>query len=127
MADELRGALRSLRHERRGRAPDGRGHPRQMPVAGARQEPGRAGADEADRRFARALSAVGPDQRHSDADGQAGPVWRGRALYATEDQDRGDQERPRSEEHTSELQSLMRKSYAVFCLKKKNNIENSTK
>src|SRR3546814_1862114 len=29
----------------------------------------------------------------------------------------------RSEEHTSELQSLMRSSYAVFCLKKKNNTE----
>src|SRR3546814_7180634 len=29
------------------------------------------------------------------------------------------QRRPRSEEHTSELQSLMRISYAVFCLKKK--------
>src|SRR3546814_6295014 len=29
--------------------------------------------------------------------------------------------RERSEEHTSELQSLMRISYAVFCLKKKNN------
>src|SRR3546814_9841701 len=28
----------------------------------------------------------------------------------------------RSEEHTSELQSLMRTSYAVFCLKKKTNI-----
>src|SRR3546814_1270677 len=28
--------------------------------------------------------------------------------------------RGRSEEHTSELQSLMRSSYAVFCLKKKN-------
>src|SRR3546814_5953315 len=28
---------------------------------------------------------------------------------------------PRSEEHTSELQSLMRISYAVFCLKKKRN------
>src|SRR3546814_7986670 len=28
----------------------------------------------------------------------------------------------RSEEHTSELQSLMRTSYAVFCLKKKKNI-----
>src|SRR3546814_1467378 len=28
--------------------------------------------------------------------------------------------RERSEEHTSELQSLMRSSYAVFCLKKKN-------
>src|SRR3546814_5949703 len=32
----------------------------------------------------------------------------------------GDQDRLRSEEHTSELQSLMRISYAVFCLKKKN-------
>src|SRR3546814_5288368 len=29
----------------------------------------------------------------------------------------------RSEEHTSELQSLMRISYAVFCLKKKNHIK----
>src|SRR3546814_4746352 len=29
--------------------------------------------------------------------------------------------RSRSEEHTSELQSLMRISYAVFCLKKKKN------
>src|SRR3546814_941960 len=29
------------------------------------------------------------------------------------------QRQPRSEEHTSELQSLMRISYAVFCLKKK--------
>src|SRR3546814_2036165 len=28
----------------------------------------------------------------------------------------------RSEEHTSELQSLMRISYAVFCLKKKNTV-----
>src|SRR3546814_6259987 len=31
-----------------------------------------------------------------------------------------DIEKARSEEHTSELQSLMRISYAVFCLKKKN-------
>src|SRR3546814_10536749 len=31
----------------------------------------------------------------------------------------GDVVSPRSEEHTSELQSLMRISYAVFCLKKK--------
>src|SRR3546814_1460916 len=30
-------------------------------------------------------------------------------------------DRHRSEEHTSELQSLMRTSYAVFCLKKNNN------
>src|SRR3546814_10316033 len=33
----------------------------------------------------------------------------------------------RSEEHTSELQSLMRISYAVFCLKKKNNIIEKSK
>src|SRR3546814_9745706 len=33
----------------------------------------------------------------------------------------------RSEEHTSELQSLMRTSYAVFCLKKKINHINTTR
>src|SRR3546814_6878760 len=33
-------------------------------------------------------------------------------------------QRPRSEEHTSELQSLMRISYAVFCLKKKKTSTN---
>src|SRR3546814_8716109 len=33
----------------------------------------------------------------------------------------------RSEEHTSELQSLMRISYAVFCLKKKKYSKNKTK
>src|SRR3546814_2471639 len=33
----------------------------------------------------------------------------------------------RSEEHTSELQSLMRISYAVFCLKKKNCKNNNEK
>src|SRR3546814_8250225 len=43
--------------------------------------------------------------------------------------DRGARSRPRrgagrSEEHTSELQSLMRISYAVFCLKKKKTKQN---
>src|SRR3546814_3280605 len=33
----------------------------------------------------------------------------------------------RSEEHTSELQSLMRISYAVFCLKKKTKNKNTTR
>src|SRR3546814_8318578 len=33
----------------------------------------------------------------------------------------------RSEEHTSELQSLMRISYAVFCLKKKTKLQVSTR
>src|SRR3546814_3839350 len=35
-----------------------------------------------------------------------------------------DHRRARSEEHTSELQSLMRNSYAVFCLKKKKQQHN---
>src|SRR3546814_8254017 len=35
--------------------------------------------------------------------------------------------KPRSEEHTSELQSLMRISYAVFCLKKKKHKLNNEK
>src|SRR3546814_7429684 len=36
-----------------------------------------------------------------------------------EEDDNDDKKNTRSEEHTSELQSLMRISYAVFCLKKK--------
>src|SRR3546814_1644738 len=41
----------------------------------------------------------------------------------TRDQEAGGQTCDRSEEHTSELQSLMRISYAVFCLKKKKNLQ----
>src|SRR3546814_8169045 len=41
--------------------------------------------------------------------------------------DRARTGRPRSEEHTSELQSLMRISSAVFCLKKKITIQKNTK
>src|SRR3546814_4426755 len=51
---------------------------------------------------------AGRDRRRSAAGGAPSPaVGRGRRVRA------------RSEEHTSELQSLMRISYAVFCLKKK--------
>src|SRR3546814_10731368 len=38
----------------------------------------------------------------------------------------GQKYKPRSEEHTSELQSLMRISYAVFCLKKKKEYMRTT-
>src|SRR3546814_17098286 len=41
------------------------------------------------------------------------------AWPAAHARDAAPQPAPRSEEHTSELQSLMRISYAVFCLKKK--------
>src|SRR3546814_3371164 len=47
-----------------------------------------------------------------------GPVGRGPAPDASKIKSRRGRN-PRSEEHTSELQSLMRISYAVFCLKKK--------
>src|SRR3546814_3981839 len=52
-----------------------------------------------------------PDRRHALGD-CAGGCRSGTHLHPW-----------RSEEHTSELQSLMRKSYAVFCLKKKNNVK----
>src|SRR3546814_9173355 len=42
------------------------------------------------------------------------------ALLRTDKADDAKTQNTRSEEHTSELQSLMRISYAVFCLKKKN-------
>src|SRR3546814_7130542 len=45
------------------------------------------------------------------------------AIFRTEEVARHADER--SEEHTSELQSLMRISYAVFCLKKKKNTKNN--
>src|SRR3546814_10821790 len=41
-------------------------------------------------------------------------------LVGADDRDLRAVDHRRSEEHTSELQSLMRISYAVFCLKKKN-------
>src|SRR3546814_5505485 len=45
---------------------------------------------------------------------------------AQEGRGRRRRRRNRSEEHTSELQSLMRISYAVFCLKKKNKHKTNT-
>src|SRR3546814_2029383 len=63
---------------------------------------------------------VGADEEDVPAD----PEHRGDAdLRQRGEQDRHGRDQPaaRSEEHTSELQSLMRISYAVFCLKKNNN------
>src|SRR3546814_8518458 len=84
--------------------------------------------------------SAGPAQRiadhHRDRGGNAGPDDRSPRLYGTErrlrccpfpaspslvsaSSDR--RSRGRSEEHTSELQSLMRTSYDVFCLKQQHN------
>src|SRR3546814_6577368 len=70
------------------------GTPAPGAVAGAKSQP--------------SFSAVGP--------ASAPPVHRLRPFP----ENQRTAARTRSEEHTSELQSLMRTSYAVFCLKKKN-------
>src|SRR3546814_1288225 len=57
-------------------------------------------------------SSPGPAARKASPYGPAGPAHRISASA-------------RSEEHTSELQSLMRISYAVFCLKKKKTHQNT--
>src|SRR3546814_4937197 len=54
------------------------------------------------------------EDAHRRPPGRRGAPGRGPAREA-----RGDHRGARSEEHTSELQSLMRISYAVLCLKKK--------
>src|SRR3546814_3590193 len=67
--------------------------------------------------------------RSQDQSGDAGPAGHDIAQQVgNKDPGQGREARGtchqaqiRSEEHTSELQSLMRISYAVFCLKKKNN------
>src|SRR3546814_5978414 len=81
------------------------------------------------RRLQEALDLVEADAAQGDqpaddlgqaetlGDGQPEPLGIHAAAATTDPAPSGD--RPRSEEHTSELQSLMRNSYAVFCLKKK--------
>src|SRR3546814_10706737 len=88
--------------------------PRRVLISGKRQV--------SDRREARRLSALrhrregkaAPSVRTSPAKASRQP-----AIETVEGVAAGPFRWPRSEEHTSELQSLMRISYAVFCLKKK--------
>src|SRR3546814_6224565 len=61
--------------------------------------------------------SAGPARRINTAKADLRPL----SVY-----DRPHQHAARSEEHTSELQSLMRISYAVFCLKKKKQPTNGT-
>src|SRR3546814_4267716 len=59
----------------------------------------------------------------TDLEGFWTAVWDFCGVIADPERGRAvvDADKMRSEEHTSELQSLMRISYAVFCLKKKND------
>src|SRR3546814_1020554 len=101
--------------------------------------PRRRGGDRARRPFRAARRALG--QRRSGGIGDhaaRGPARRSRLAGAVARNERDGaigasgakrpaakyQPRARSEEHTSELQSLMRISYAVFCLKKKKEENN---
>src|SRR3546814_4179795 len=59
-----------------------------------------------------AVETAGPRTVDSERSALCAPLSEAR-------EESGDRRDPRSEEHTSELQSLMRISYAVFCLKKK--------
>src|SRR3546814_3631921 len=63
-------------------------------------------------------------ERALTTDGAAPISWGSVEFVALEEM--GRDEGHRSEEHTSELQSLMRISYAVFCLKKKNRSKKRT-
>src|SRR3546814_5844410 len=65
--------------------------------------------------FLRVKSTLEGDESESEIHVNTGEAVTNIVRYA----------RLRSEEHTSELQSLMPISYAVFCLKKKNNAKNS--
>src|SRR3546814_10888253 len=88
-------------HRRSVRRPSGRGR------AVARRQDGRCAASESGAAVARALICFGGPARVDERQGNI--TGDGVILIVG----------VRSEEHTSELQSLMRISYAVFCLKKK--------
>src|SRR3546814_17387696 len=83
----------------------------------AAADPGADGAELGDQRVDRCVER--PDARGRRLDAVGLPRGRRAAIVGRQRQ------LGRSEEHTSELQSLMRISYAVFCLKKKKKMKNT--
>src|SRR3546814_1523765 len=86
---------------------------------------GRTGAQPPPRAKRRGQTMAEQDQRAQvretgDLRDQAQHHERQRRIRITAIDELDEKRQERSEEHTSELQSLMRISYAVFCLKKKN-------
>src|SRR3546814_5480914 len=77
------------------------------------------------KRFSGAAFHLGFDGQAQGGDADCGQSH-GIAAQGGDGPHAGQSGRSRSEEHTSELQSLMRISYAVFCLKTKKNA-NTTK
>src|SRR3546814_4868662 len=80
----------------------------------------RRAAELADDALDAALPLIGAGGDEADIlTAMQGAVFSGGGDYPANEFIIGSGEDARSEEHTSELQSLMRSSYAVFCLKKK--------
>src|SRR3546814_6114273 len=78
-----------------------------------------------DRRNRRLYRGRPADRRLANHPGHPPQRRPGRGGAASAGPEEDAQDGWRSEEHTSELQSLMRISYAVFCLKKKKKNNNS--
>src|SRR3546814_4970810 len=109
--------------------------PHRYPMGPADQEAGDAPKGQFDkaRRSARRRKGDGQPrddegerERPRDGDRPARDAAPAKGREARREQEHPRPDHIRSEEHTSELQSLMRISYAVFCLKKKNQILNSS-
>src|SRR3546814_8620190 len=77
-------------------------------------------------RHAGKLRAIGDRGRRADAGIGTDVAERGVPVAVGLNRGRALGRDDRSEEHTSKLQSLMRISYAVFCLKKKTKIKPTT-
>src|SRR3546814_7294347 len=89
-----------------------RSAPAPAPVEEKSVAPAQAGAASASEPAPAAPASAGATEKAAPAERASDPaIPEGTAMV-------------RSEEHTSELQSLMRISYAVFCLKTKNNNNN---
>src|SRR3546814_10326054 len=126
-----------LAHATRYRYPRRRAPPRTRQgaePAARRRNAARRGDDQALSRWLSRPVRRGGDRRPAISGGERRPATGGHGPLAAavrgtagdpvrpyRPRDPGAARTPRSEEHTSELQSLMRNSYAVFCLKKKKN------
>src|SRR3546814_1500627 len=97
-------------------------HLRPLRLAGQQEDVRQAGVDHRPRGPHDELDLCRRAWRGADRDEAGADERRGAAAHGPYlcPEIRLHQEQRRSEEHTSELQSLMRISYAVFCLKKKN-------
>src|SRR3546814_8895656 len=73
-----------------------------------------------------AFEIVTPPPAHPELKGAYAVIWTTTPWTIPVNQALAYGPEVRSEEHTSELQSLMRTSYAVFCLKKKKRLQSIT-